>query len=290
VAWRPDSQGCAVGAGEGWAIAWPGRRRLEWVHRLPAPGPDTSRSEESCAAWSPSGRRLAIFESEGGTGLYLLWDGERVAVRERWARAWSLPPDQGPWRAWQCEWSPDEGALLFRYFEHFKHQRENAGYLAVVDPETGERRGGGVSPAGPARWLDAARIAFRGDDDGIAFEPVPLFVADPAGGTRKRWLPDVVAWALSPRRDTLWALTRGGKLTRSPTAAPAWKPLPRPSLSPEDHGFQIALSPDGGSVALWRGVDDAPRLPTLVTVTPAPPPPSTGSSGSWGRGSRGVDS
>jgi hypothetical protein len=225
---------------------------------------------ECCAAWSPDGARLVFGEGQEGNGLLQVWDGQRVTQTVRWPQELALDPKDGPWRAWQCEWNPGGTQVLFRYQKHWKSDRSAAGFLVVLDPATGRRRLPWTAEGGPARWLDDTRVAFRGNDDGIAFNPVPLVVAEPGANGRQAWQPQVLAWALSPKRDTLWAVTPSGELAQTPAQARSWKPVARGVIPPDyQGGLHLTLSPAGDTVAVWNGEVEAPRQRLLRLVDTA---------------------
>jgi dipeptidyl aminopeptidase/acylaminoacyl peptidase len=267
LAWRPDGKACAFTAGGGWGVVYPGERRVAWIRRAPARAPEMGRSGESCAAWSPGGDRLLFGESQTGSGALEIWDGERITQTLRWPQELALASKDGPWRAWQCEFSPDGKSVLFRYQKHWKSERPAAGYLVVLDPATGRRRFPWTAEGGPARWLDDSRIAFRDNDDGIAFSPVPLVVAEPEKKERQAWQAQVVAWTLSPRRETLWAVTPRGELAQSSSRGKNWKPVARGVTSADyQGGLNLTLSPGGETVAVWNGEVEAPRQRLLALV------------------------
>lgn len=275
LAWRPDSRACAVGGMGGWCVVWPrlaygkvGYRRL----RLTAAAP----GYQSCAAWSPRTYRLAMFDGFLGTSLYRVWNGRRLSRGIVWREAVGFP--QGEERAWQCEWSPDEKSLFLRFYGHAERDSTSAGHLVVLNPRTARPRYRWGAEAQPARWLDNRRLIFGHDDSGLPY-PEPLTVVQPSTYRHSAWLPAVVAWALSPARDVLWALQSNGDVRRRSTRARrnvhsgGWQTLYRLKSSVDRRAEwptirqQIAalcISPRGDMVAFARV--------THNETTPAAPP------------------
>lgn len=242
LSWRQDSRACAVGAAGGWRVAWPDTRRTRRISHS-APG------GESCAAWSPHTNRLAMFEGFLGNGLYRVWDGRRLTKGVEWRKAVDYPA--GEERAWQCEWSPDEKLLLFRFYGHAQRDSYSSGHTVVVNPRTGRRRFDWGEEARPAHWLDKSRLIFEGDDDGLDLTS-GLTVAKPVAHQSNNWLKNAVAWTLSPQRDAIWALTTEGHLYRTPAKRRDWQIIRRNAVSSKALRFMspsMSLSPRGDMVA-----------------------------------------
>lgn len=245
LSWRQDSRACAVGAAGGWKVAWPRTRRTCRVARS-APG------YESCAAWSPRTKRLAMFEGFIGNGLFRVWDGRRLTRGIKWAKAVGYP--YGEERAWQCEWSPDEKLLLLRFYGHAERDSIAAGHTMVIDLRTGRPRFNWGTEAGPARWLDTSRLIFGGDDGGSPGYPEGLFVAKPVAHQFNIWLSNVLAWTLSPNRNVVWAL-REGHLYRTSAHQKRWQVVTRKVVSLKMWP-SLSLSPRGDMAVLchrWGG-------------------------------------
>lgn len=241
--WRQDSRACAVGATGGWRIAWPDTRKTRRITRSAPNG-------ESCAAWSPRTNRLAMFEGSSGNGLYRVWNGRQITKGIEWRKAVEYP--QGEERAWQCEWSPDEKLILFRFYGHAERDSYSSGHTAVINPRTGHRRFDWGAEAGPARWLDKSRLIFEGDDEGLGLTS-GLMVAKPVAHQSNNWLKNAVAWTLSPQRDAIWALTTEGHLCRTSTKRRHWQVIRRNAVSAKALRFMspsLFLSPRGDLVAV----------------------------------------
>jgi hypothetical protein len=262
LSWRRDSRACAVGAAGGWKIAWPATRKTRRIARS-APG------GESCAAWSPRTNRLAMFESFLGNGLYRVWHGKRLSKGIEWRKAVGFP--QGEERAWQCEWSPDEKLLLFRFYGHAERDRNSSGHTVVINPRTARPRFDWGAEAGPAQWLDNSRLIFNADEEGLGLFSGPM-VAKPVAHQSNPWLKNAVAWTLSPRRDTIWALTTKGHLCRSSTRRKQWQIVRRNAVSAKAlrrMSPSLSLSPRGDMVAFCHtfGGKDI----SLVSTSPKRP-------------------
>lgn len=252
LAWRQDSQACAVGLGDGWAIVTPSGQKAQWLAR-----PSRSRGIESCAAWAPRTHRLALF---GALGDFRVWDGKQLRKKADWAKT-SGGPYYTAERAWQCEWSPDEKAIAFRFYGEAERQSDAAGHTMIVAPETGRQKYRWGTEACWVHWLDSRLLVFRADDEGLGGRfPVPLVVAEPAVRQARDsvWQKDVVDWALTPRRDALWAVTDAGDVYRTPTAGRHWKRLLHIGTATKiaDNGsspYRILVSPQGNQAAVWTG-------------------------------------
>lgn len=263
LAWRQDSQACAVGLGDGWAIVTPLGQKAQWLAR-----PSRSRDIESCAAWAPRTHRLALF---GALGDFRVWDGKRLRKKADWADVSGAPPYAAE-RAWQCEWSPDEKAIAFRFYGEAERQSDSAGHTMIVDPEMGRRKYQWGAEAAWAHWLDSRRLAFRADDEGLGWRfPVPFVVAQPGVRQAKDpvWQGDVVDWALTSRRDWLWVVTHTGDVSRTPTAGQHWKRLRHGTRTKASHTisspFRLLISPQGDQAAVWTE-----ETLTLVSVSGRP--------------------
>lgn len=270
LAWRSDSRACAIGASGGWKVAWPSSRR---VQRLTRVGP----GGESCAAWSPRTNRLALFEGFLGNGLYRVWDGRRLTRGIKWREAVGYP--YGEERAWQCEWSPDEKTLLFRFYGHAQRESYQSGHTAVVSPRTGRRRFRWGTEAGPARWLDNSRLIFM-DDDALwsgTTAPTGLAVTKPKTRESNIWLENAAAWALAPQGDgkgnAIWAITTDGHLRRTSTKRKHWQIIRRNALPVQYMPSTLSVSPRGDMVAfgnMFGGknislVSTSPRRPWTIS-------------------------
>lgn len=262
LSWRSDSRACAVGAAGGWKVAWPGTRKTRLISRS-APG------GESCAAWSPRTNRLAMFEGFLGNGLYKVWNGRRLTKGIEWRKAVEYP--FGEERAWQCEWSPDEKLILFRFYGHAQRDSYSAGHTAVLNPRTGRRRFNWGAEAGPARWVDKSRLIFEGDDEGLGLTS-GLMVAKPVSHQANNWLKNALAWTLSPQRDAIWALTTEGHLCRTPTRKRQWRIIRRHAVSSKALRFMspsLSLSPRGDTAALCHAFGGSNL--TLLSTSPQRP-------------------
>ncbi|MDQ2686616.1 MAG: hypothetical protein M3Y28_01985, partial [Armatimonadota bacterium] len=262
LAWRQDSQACAVGVGDGWAVLPPTGRYARWLVRSKGGG------WGSCAAWAPLTHRLAMFDAFGD---FRVWDGKRLRKMKDWAET-SGAPHYAAERAWQCEWSPDEKAIAFRFYGEAERQSDSAGHTMIVDSETGRQKYRWGAEACWVHWLDSRRLAFRADDEGLGGRfPVPLVVAQP--GVRQArdsvWQKDLVDWALAPRHDALWAVTNAGDVSRTPTAGKHWKRLLHGTRTKASHTvlspFRLLMSPQGDQAAVWT--EDTL---TLISASGAP--------------------
>jgi len=242
LSWRHDSRACAVGAAGGWTVAWPATRRTRRISRT-APG------GESCAAWAPHSNRLAMFEGHLGNGLYRVWNGRRLTKGIEWRKAVNYPA--GEERAWQCEWSPDERLILFRFYGHAERSSDSSGHTVVVNPRTSRPRFNWGTEAGPARWLDNSRLIFEGDDEGLGLNS-GLIVAKPVVHQSNTWLKNAVAWTLSAQRNAIWALTTEGHLCRTPVQKRRWQIIRRKAVSSTALQFMspsLLVSPRGDMAA-----------------------------------------
>ena len=262
LSWRRDSRACAVGAAGGWRIAWPSTRSTRRISRA-APG------GESCAAWSPRTNHLAMFEGSSGSGLYRVWNGRRLTRGIEWSKAVGFP--QGEGRAWQCEWSPDEKLILFRFYGHAERDRYSSGHTVVINPRTARPRFDWGAEASPAHWLDTSRLIFKGDDQGLG-SPSELTVARPVAAQSNNWLKNAVAWTLSPKRDILWVLTTEGHLCRTSTREKQWQIIRRKAVSLKTLQFMspsLSLSPRGDVIAFCHMLGGSSI--SLVSTSPKRP-------------------
>ncbi len=266
LSWRQDSRACAIGAAGGWRIAWPTTRRTRRITRS-APG------GESCAAWSPRTNRLAMFEGFLGNGLYRVWNGRQITRGIEWGKAVEYP--QGEERAWQCEWSPDEKLMLFRFYGHAERDSYSSGHTVVINPQTGRRRFDWGAEAGPAHWLDKSRLIFDGDDEGLGVTS-GLTVAKPVAHQSNNWLKNAVTWTLSPQRDAVWALTTEGHLCRTTTKRRHWRIIRRNAVSTKvsrSMSPSLSLSPRGDMVGFCHAfggsnislVSTSPQRPWIIS-------------------------
>ena len=267
LAWRHDSTTLVANAGKRWALLRPAERRAQWlpVRRPQAEGLGSGPS--GCAAWSPRTGRLVSFEGEMlGTGEMQVIAANRVAHRAAWPEGLGLPGMIGPWRAWDCEWSPDERSLLFRFYGQAERDPYMPGHLKVLDPRTARERYRWGAEAIQAHWLDNSRVAFL-DDDGPRSgggDTLPLAIAQPATGSRRIVVRDVHSWALSPGRDEIWAVAanrflhriRASNVRRRHTYRLAQKPLVRWIHGRSD----MVFSADGKVLALpCESISKPPR-------------------------------
>jgi hypothetical protein len=252
LVWRQDSQTCAIGVGDGWAVVTPTGHKAQWLAH-----PSRSGGIESCAAWAPKTRRLALF---GALGNFRVWDGKHLRKKADWAKA-SGAPYYAAERAWQCEWSPDEKAIAFRFYGEAERQSESAGHTIIIDPNTGRMKYQWGAEACWVHWMDSHRLAYRADDDGLGYRfPVSLIVDPPAIRHARDlvWLKGVIDWTLTPRRDALWAVTEAGDVSRTPTAGRHWKRLLHIGTATKigDNGnspYRILVSPQGDQAVVWTG-------------------------------------
>ena len=248
LAWRPDSRACAVGVPNGWAVVTLGRQRVRWIDPVANYGPF-----ESCAAWSPHGGRLAVFS---GGGYFRVWDGTRLRRKADWAKA-SGAPSYATERAWQCEWSPNEKALLLRFYGQAERNSDAVGHMMVVDPDTGRDKFDWGAEAEPAHWLDDSHVAFRSLDESYGSLPATLQVARPSAHRERTWRASVVDWALTDRRDAVWIVTGEGDVWRTAPSRPRWRRVGH-SEAARRHIQQVgpvglSLSPDGNQAVLVIG-------------------------------------
>lgn len=202
AAWRSDSRACAVALGGDWLVAEPGVRRVTQLGRR--------EWEEVAAGWSPKRKLLAFFD----TPDFRVWDGRRVSEPVNWAERLGYPSLASPWRAWDCEWSPDEKFILLRFYGAADRTKESPGHLEVINPTTVKKAGGWGGEGINAHWLDSARIIFLSDNDATrtSYTNMPL-VVQARGRKPVRVLPQVGWYALSGNRRFIWAW-RSGSLYR----------------------------------------------------------------------------
>jgi hypothetical protein len=190
-----------------------------------------------------------MFEGFLGNGLYRVWNGKRLAKGVEWRKTVGYP--YGEERAWQCEWSPNEKLILFRFYGHAQRDSYSPGHTVVIDPRTGRRRFDWGAEAGPARWLDQSRLIFEADDCERNL-PRGLTVAKPVAHQSHKWLKNSVTWALSSRRDAIWALTSEGHLLRTQAKKRQWQVIRCNAISTQALRLMspsMSLSPRGDMVA-----------------------------------------
>ena len=250
LSWSPNSRACAIRSKEGWRVAYPQARRSRLVLR--------DRGFASYggyeAAWAPRTNRLAIFEDQGAP--FYIWNGKRLSRGKNWITSTGYPY-AGDVRIWQAEWSPDERAILLRFYGHAERGAENAGHTFVLSPRTGRAMYDWADEARPASWLDAKRLIYLADDGGLGGAG-DLIVARPSSRPKTQrhqvWLKDAVAWTLAPRRNTIWALRDSGDLMRSPVSAPQWKRTRRlPKSVFGEYETTLTASPHGNMIAVSHG-------------------------------------
>lgn len=253
MTWRPDSGTLAAATDEGWAAVWPTTKRVRRVTRIdPGWG--------SCAAWSQKTGQLACFDGDWEGGSFQVWNGKRIIHRSNWINDLQLPGYASPWRAWQCEWRPDGKALLFRFYGHAERDSESAGHTLVLDPKTGKNKFvDWGAEAGPAHWLDNARLAYPDNNEGLG--SAPLTVDVPEKRKHQAWRPKVIQWALAPGKNVLWALTDSGDLSRTSTQKALWKQIAHVLPARDGEPIHLLLAPQGRYAAVATG----PRV-TLVSA------------------------
>lgn len=249
LTWRADSAALAVATQEGWAAVRPVGKRVQRVTRT-APGSD------SCAAWSQKTGQLACFDGDWGGGTFQVWNGKHITHQSNWIRDFGVPEA----RAWQCEWRPDGKALLFRFYGHAERDSESAGHTLVLDPKTGkDKYPSWGAEAGPAHWLDNARLAYPDNNEGLG--SAPLTVDSPQTRKRRVWRQKVIQWALVPGRNVLWALTDTGDLSQTSTQKRLWKQVAHVTPAWDGESVRLLLAPQGKYAAVATG----PRV-TLVSA------------------------
>lgn len=250
LSWSPNGRAIAIRSKEGWRVAYPQARHSRLVLR------DRGFASYGgyAAAWAPRTNRLAIFEDQGAP--FYIWNGKRLSRAKHWIPSTGYPY-AGDVRIWQAAWSPDESAILLRFYGHAERGPESAGHTQLLSPRTGRAMYGWGDEARPASWLDAKRLIYLGDDGGLGGAG-DLIVSQPSSprNSRRRqvWLRDAVAWTISPRAKTIWALKANGDLMRSPTRAAQWKRtrrLPKSVLG--EYETTLTASPHGNMVAVSHG-------------------------------------
>lgn len=247
--WRADSSACAIGATGGWQVAYPEQRRKLIITRRAPQG-------EVCAAWSPLTKRLAIFDYDKGDGILQVWNGRNLTKPMPWRIATGFPY-RGEERSWQCEWSPDEKSLLFRFYGHAERDSISSGHTNILNPRTGRPRYKWGTEAGPAHWLDNSRIIFAASEFGSGGATGPV-VENPASGHSQKWMRVSYAHTLSARRDVVWAIDDKGDLYRSPTKKRQWTLIRRRVLRVRPNYYprpMLTLSPRGDMIAMYDAWD-----------------------------------
>jgi len=249
LAWRQDSQACAIVASSGIAIIWPADKKIRWISRH-AP------TFDSCIAWAPRSHQLAIFQGDYLSESYFqVWNGHKVVSRLDWQKAVGSSRTKYETSAMQAEWSPDEKSIALRFEGRsgISGTFSNPMGLAVLNAKTGRARWVWNSLAGPVRWLDNSRLVFQDFDD---YTPKSLIVARPKTKQHGEWLGNVASWTLSAQHDTLWAVTNQGYLYKTPTLKRQWTLVERSvgeaELSISPRSDVVALSPWTDNPDQWH--------------------------------------
>lgn len=136
LAWRQDSQACAVVVSSGIAVIRPADKKIRWISRK-AP------TFDSCLAWAPRSHQLAIFQGDYLSDSYFrVWNGRRIVSRLDWQKAVGPNRTQYETSPMQAEWSPDEKSILLRFEARsgISGTFANPMDLVVLDAKTGRAR------------------------------------------------------------------------------------------------------------------------------------------------------
>lgn len=200
IVWRKDSRACAVCDTKGLSIVWPSRKRILRLTREPA-------DFENCVAWSPRTNKLAAFI--GGDGPFLVWDGHKVLSSGNWTEAtgWQLCY---PWSGWDCEWSPDERAVLLRFYGSSGRDRSGTGHLEIMNSKTAHRQGKWGAQALAPHWIDSSRVAYLVEDGPNIYGSLPLMVAHPRSGSERGILQSAYDISVVRPGNTVWISASSG--------------------------------------------------------------------------------
>ncbi|BCM90457.1 hypothetical protein IAD21_02310 [Abditibacteriota bacterium] len=258
LAWSKDSRVCLSRSSREWRVATPERCESHSILRQPLVGVPGFLRESGIAAWTPRTRRLVIADGEKNTQIRL-WNGRQWTRGIDWGRVLKFPEwYQGEVAPFDLTWSRDERLLTIRFYGRAERAEGSALHTVVFAVRGRKLKDVWGEDTGEVAWLDERRMMFKGDDGGMG-GATDLVVAEPRTKRRRVWKTNVLAWALSPRRDFVCALLGNGDLVRSSTRRPVWQVIQKRALSRKivtsnevSTWFQLDVSPRGDMVAISR--------------------------------------
>jgi dipeptidyl aminopeptidase/acylaminoacyl peptidase len=227
-----------------------------WLPMSPLAGTSSREGLIGLPAWSPDGKRIAYYYSEGSGGASGIWTvGESNPPTLLLSR-----PDVGPI---SCDWSPAGDAIAFT-------EQDNLWLLTV---QTGATRLLTTLASDPSWSPDGHSIVFTSTRSGnydlwvldLATSAVRQLTADPASDRSPDWSPNGRWIAFSSHRgehSDLWVIPASGggavQLTNDEDmdSQPTWSPS----------GDRIAFWSSRAHPSLWMGgIWIASQLPTALT-------------------------
>lgn len=250
AAWSEDSRVCLSRTEKEWRLLQPERRENHAIlnqSTIDVPG-YIDYQPDGVAAWAPQTQRLAVVDSIESLRF---WDGKYWTPSINWGRILKFPDwYRGEVQPFDLTWSRDDRLLTIRFYGRAERAPGSALHTVVFSVSGRRIKDIWGGDTGEVAWLDGRRMMFKDDDDGSGLA-TDLVVVEPRSKRRRVWKSDVMAWALSPRRDFVCALLGNGDLVRSSTQKPRWEVMQKKALSQ-----RVVKSSE---ISVWLRLDISPR-------------------------------